>query len=86
MVFAPGADVSWIQDTKLVSLEVHDSFAKHFGLKVGACLPPSYNPPALAVWVCSGRRAWAACWLGVRQRCPAAAGRCRTNHHSCCYW
>ncbi len=33
MVFAPGADLSWIKDAKVVSLEVHDFFAKTFGLE-----------------------------------------------------
>jgi Methyltransferase FkbM domain len=34
MVFEPDADFSWIQTTKLLSLEVHDYFAPHFGLTV----------------------------------------------------
>ncbi|EFN59141.1 hypothetical protein CHLNCDRAFT_137966 [Chlorella variabilis] len=32
MVFGPDADTSWVKDVKLISLEVHDFFAKHFGL------------------------------------------------------
>lgn len=34
VVFEPGADFSWVSTTKLLSLEVHDWFAEHFGLKV----------------------------------------------------
>jgi FkbM family methyltransferase len=32
MVMAPGEDLSWINDSKVVSLEVHDFFASYFGL------------------------------------------------------
>lgn len=36
-VFAPNADVSWIEDAQVISLEVHDYFAGYFGLKVRLC-------------------------------------------------
>ena len=32
-VFDPAADVSWIDEAKVISLEVHDYFAGYFGLK-----------------------------------------------------
>ncbi len=32
VVFAPGADLSWVNAVQVVSLEVHDWFAGHFGL------------------------------------------------------
>lgn len=34
MVFAPGADVSWVGGAPVVSLEVHDRLAASFGLEV----------------------------------------------------
>lgn len=44
MVFGPDADTSWVKDVKLISLEVHDFFAKHFGLHVSPCGPGRAGP------------------------------------------
>lgn len=33
MVFAPGADTSWVADTDLISMEVHYGFAQYFALE-----------------------------------------------------
>jgi hypothetical protein len=39
MVFDPSANTSWVRQAKLISLEAHDFFAQHFGLKVCPALP-----------------------------------------------
>jgi len=33
-VFAPNANIKWVDEAKVISLEVHDYFAGYFGLKV----------------------------------------------------
>jgi FkbM family methyltransferase len=32
-VFSPNADISWVDEAKVISLEVHDYFAPYFGLQ-----------------------------------------------------
>lgn len=38
-MFAPEADISWIADTKVVTIEPHDDFGSHFGLEVRGITP-----------------------------------------------
>eukprot|EP00887_Chlorella_sp_A99_P000041 scaffold16.g41.t1 len=35
MVFAPGTDVSWMGGASLITMELHDGFGKHYGLREG---------------------------------------------------
>lgn len=50
MVFAPGADLSWVGETPVVSMEPHDVFAHNFGLEVTGTGGPAPLPYCLQAW------------------------------------
>eukprot|EP00887_Chlorella_sp_A99_P000999 scaffold5.g999.t1 len=51
MVFAPGADMSWVDDVKVGVMEVHDRFAGYFGLRaVGSRVKKAFDQRFDIAW------------------------------------